>query len=61
VAGIGDVNGDNKADFAVGAAAENSNGTDSGTAYVISGTDAGLLYFVTEHARRSAAAASVDR
>ena len=46
VSGAGDVNGDGRADFIVGAHRDDPSGggTDAGTAYVFSGADGSLLY-----------------
>ncbi len=47
VSGAGDVNGDGRADFIVGATHDDPAGIDSGSAYVFSGADGSLLYQVT--------------
>ena len=49
VSGAGDVNGDGKADFIVGADKDDpvGGGTDAGSAYVFSGADGTLLYHMT--------------
>ena len=49
VSGAGDVNGDGRADFIVGAWVDDpaGGGTDAGSAYVFSGADGSLLYQVT--------------
>ena len=44
VSGAGDVNGDGKADLIVGAPHYNSNGSNSGRARVLSGSDGSVLY-----------------
>ena len=48
VSGAGDVNGDGKADFIVGAIGDDPGGlTNAGSAYVFSGADGSLLYQLT--------------
>ena len=48
VSGVGDVNGDGKADFIVGTSGADPSGkTDAGKAYVYSGADGALLYHVS--------------
>ena len=44
VSGAGDVNGDGKADLIVGALHEDNNGSSSGSAFVLSGSDGSVLY-----------------